>query len=138
MNTSGGIFLPDGENLRRSDFDHSKTAFCEYWKSIKINNSVTCVSKEHVIKTKLVQEQCLQLKMTFLFFYCVELTFGGQGIKVWWVRRRGNEQVLGWWGRLTYIIGQSDHLTSAIFEHFVCQRYIWYMFSLVCSVLVIK
>ena len=96
MNTSGGIFLPDGENLRRSDFDHSKTAFCEYGKSIKINNSMTGVSKEHVIKTKLVQEQCLQLKMTFLFFYCVELTFGGQGIKVWWVRRRGNEQVLGW------------------------------------------
>ena len=52
MNTSGAIFLPDGENPRRSDFDHSKTAFCEYWKSIKINNSMTCVSKEYVIKTK--------------------------------------------------------------------------------------
>ena len=85
MSTSGGIFLPDGENLRRSDFDHSKTAFCEYGKSIKINNSMTCVSKEHVIKTKLVQEQCLQLKMTFLFFLLRWIDF-------WWA---GNKSLVG-------------------------------------------
>ena len=45
---------------------------------------MTCVSKEHEIKTKLVQEQWLQLKTTFLFFYWVKLTFGGEGIKIWW------------------------------------------------------
>ena len=36
------------------------------------------VLKEYAIKTKMVQEQWLQLKMTFLFFYWVELTFGGR------------------------------------------------------------
>ena len=48
-----------------------------------------CVSKEYEIKTKMVQEQWLQLKMTFLFFYWVELTFGGEGIKIWWEGGRG-------------------------------------------------
>ena len=43
-----------------------------------------CVSKKSKIKTKMVQEQWLQLKMTFLFFYWVELTFGGEGRKIWW------------------------------------------------------
>ena len=42
---------------------------------IKIKINMTCVSKKHEIKTKLVQEQCLQLKITFLFFYWVELAF---------------------------------------------------------------
>ena len=36
-----------------------------------------CVSEEYEIKTKMVQEW-LQLKMTLLFFYWVELTFGGE------------------------------------------------------------
>ena len=37
-----------------------------------------------------------------------------------------------------YIMCPSGHLTSARFEHFVCRRYIWYIFSLVCSVSVIQ
>ena len=36
-----------------------------------------CVSEEYEIKTKMAQEW-LQLKMTLLFFYWVELTFGGE------------------------------------------------------------
>ena len=32
----------------------------------------------------------------------------------------------------------SGHLTSATFKHFVCHRYIWYIFSLVCSVSIIQ
>ena len=36
------------------------------------------VLKEYEIKTKMVPEQWLQLKMAFLFFYWVELTFGGR------------------------------------------------------------
>ena len=43
-----------------------KTAFCEHWTSIKIKINITCVSKEYEIKTKMEQEQCLQLKMLFL------------------------------------------------------------------------
>ena len=41
------------------------TAFCEYWISIKIKISKNCVSKEYEIKTKIVHEQWLQLKMLF-------------------------------------------------------------------------
>ena len=43
-----------------------------------------CVSKEYEIKTKMVQEQWLQLKMTFLFFYWVGFDFWWEGIKIWW------------------------------------------------------
>ena len=56
---------------------------------------MTCVSKEHEIKTKLVLEQWLQLKMSFLFFCWVELTFGGQGIKIWWGGRRMSKFLAG-------------------------------------------
>ena len=43
-----------------------------------------CVSKEDEIKTKKVQEQWLQLKMTFLVFYWVELTFVGRNKNLVW------------------------------------------------------
>ena len=39
---------------------------------------------------------------------------------------------------ITYIRCQSGRLTSAKFEHFMCHRYIWYIFSFVCSVFVIQ
>ena len=39
---------------------------------------------------------------------------------------------------ITYIMYQSCHLTSARFEQFVSHRYIWNIFSLVCSVFVIQ
>ena len=39
---------------------------------------------------------------------------------------------------IIYIMCPSGHLTSARFEHFMCHRYIWYIFSLVCSVFVIQ
>ena len=35
------------------------------WTSIKIKISMNCVSKEYEIKTKMVHEQWLQLKMQF-------------------------------------------------------------------------
>ena len=47
-------------------FAKLKIGFCEYWTSNKIEISMTCASKEYQIKTKLVQEQWLQLKMKFL------------------------------------------------------------------------
>ena len=39
---------------------------------------MTCVSKEYEIKTKLVQEQWLQQKMTFLLGYNLQLLFSGE------------------------------------------------------------
>ena len=42
----------------------------------KTKISMICVSKEYEIKTKMVQEQRLQLIMTSLYFYWVEMTFG--------------------------------------------------------------
>ena len=54
----GKTFLQGEGNLR--------TAFYEYWTSIKIKINITCVSKEYEIKTKMEQEQWLQLKMLFL------------------------------------------------------------------------
>ena len=63
-------------------FSMLKTAFCEYWTSINIKISMTCVLKEYEIKTKMVQ-----LKITFLLGYNLSifiswvggggLTFGG-------------------------------------------------------------
>ena len=47
-------------------FAKLKIGFCEYWTSNKIEISMTCASKEYQIKTKMVQEQWLQLKMKFL------------------------------------------------------------------------
>ena len=46
-----------------------KTAFCEYKTSIKIKISMTCVYKEYEIKTKMLREHWLQLKMKFLLGY---------------------------------------------------------------------
>ena len=161
---------------RFEKFSKLKTAFCEYWTSIKIKISMICVSKEYEIKTKMVQEQWLQLKMTFLFFYWVELAFDGEGIKIWWGGRGWENfylvggtspippvgKTLGTYihiypiyickrtlttgfymqwassAYIIYIMCQSGHLTSARFEHFVCHRYIWSIFSLVCSVLVLQ
>ena len=74
-------------------FSKLKTAFCEYWTSLKIKISMTCVSKEYKIKTKMIQKQRLHLKMTFLLgcsFKIVKLLFNGERgreIKIWW----------GWW-----------------------------------------
>ena len=62
-------------------FSKLKIALCEYWTSIKIKISMTCVSKEYETQTKMVHEQWIQLNMKFLLGYnCYlvegELTFG--------------------------------------------------------------
>ena len=68
-----GFFLPGKGNLRRSNFDDSKlkATFHEWWTSIKIN--MTRVSEEYEIKTKMEQEQGLQLKMLFLLGYNLKI-----------------------------------------------------------------
>ena len=96
-----------------------KTAFCEYSKSIKIKISMTCVSKEYEIKTKMVSFLAaviarLQLKKIFLLvsFYLVgvDLTFGEEGLKILWAESLpggifpggggGEEKIFSWLGRL--------------------------------------
>ena len=65
MNTAGVIFLPGGENLRRSYFDDSEIVNTENQLKSKLARSVL---KEYEIKTKMVQAQRLLLKRMFLFF----------------------------------------------------------------------
>ena len=75
----GGIFFtgwkePEDEWFWQFEpFSKLKTAFCEYWTSIKIKINMTCVSKEYEIKTKMEQEQWLQLKMLFLLGYNLKI-----------------------------------------------------------------
>ena len=54
-------------------FSKLKTAFCEYWISIKMNINMTCVFKEYETNTKMEQEQRLQLKMLFLLDYNLKI-----------------------------------------------------------------
>ena len=54
-----------------------ETDFCEYWTSIKIKTSMTCVSKDYEIRTKMVHEQWLQLKMLFYWVITWKLWFSG-------------------------------------------------------------
>ena len=54
-------------------FSKLKTAFCVYWTSTKIKINMTCVSKEYEIKTKMEQEQWLQLKILFLSGYNLKI-----------------------------------------------------------------
>ena len=72
-----------------------KKAFFECWTSIKTKINMTCVSKQYGIKTKLEQEQRLQLKMLFLLGHDLIIVWGnwllvwewgreGAGRKIWW------------------------------------------------------
>ena len=165
MNTAGGIFFTkwwESEEewfWRFRNFSKLKTALCEYWTSIKTKISMICVLKEYEVKTKMVQEQWLQLKRFLLGW----IDFRWERIKIWWWGGEwANFLLVGWlphppsrenpvqtlptgfyiqWRssvHITYIMSQSGHLTSARFEHFVCHRYIWCIFSLVCSVFVLQ
>ena len=70
-----GWWKPEEESfLQFEPSSKLKTAFCEYWTSIKIKLSITCVSKEYEIKTKMVQEW-LKLKMRFLLRYNLKILF---------------------------------------------------------------
>ena len=60
------------------------TAFCEYWTSIKIKFSMSCVSKEYETKTKtkMVHQQWLKLKTLFKLGYNLE-TVNLKIVKLW-------------------------------------------------------
>ena len=58
---------------------------------------MTCVYKKYEIKTKIVQEQWLQLKMKFLLGYNMKIVIYWGRINLWWedFSRWGNEQIFG-------------------------------------------
>ena len=94
---------------------------------IKIKISMICVSKEYQIKTKKVQEQWRRLKVTFLFFYWVELTFGGEGIKIWWG---------GGGGKIKFLagLGDSPHRPSRE-NHAVLKKCPFFSYSLLPKII---
>ena len=62
-----GWWEPEQEWFWRfKPFSMLKTGFCEYWISIKIKISMICVSKEYEMKTKMLHQQWLELKINFL------------------------------------------------------------------------
>ena len=65
--TWGGVIL----TIRT--FFKAKNSFCEYWTSIKMKINIACVSNEYEIKTKMMQEQWLQLNMLFLLGYNLKI-----------------------------------------------------------------
>ena len=54
-------------------FSKLKTTFCDYWTLIKIKINMTYVSNEYENKTKMQQEQWLQLKMLCLLGYNMKI-----------------------------------------------------------------
>ena len=56
-------------------FSKLTNALYEYRTTIKINISMACVSKEYEIKTKMVQQQWLQLKGTILLGFNLKINF---------------------------------------------------------------
>ena len=76
--TGGDFFTgwrePEEEWFWRFEpFSKLKTAFCENWTSIKIKIDMACVSKEYELKTKMEQEQWIQLEMLLLFGYNLKI-----------------------------------------------------------------
>ena len=73
----GGFTLYGGENLRRSDFDHSNliqgqkqhSVNMQYW----FKSKLTCVYKEYEVKIKMVKVQWLQLKVKLLVGYNMKI-----------------------------------------------------------------
>ena len=84
-------------------FSKVKTTFCNYWTSIKIKISMTCVYKEYKVKIKMVQEQWLQLKLKFLLGYNINIAADREGVNQNFVevflQVGRNAQIFGlWWG----------------------------------------
>ena len=77
-NFTGRIFYQvkgswGGVILRIQTFFKAKNSSWKCWKSIKIKINMTCVSKKYESKTKMEQEQWLQLKMLLLLGYNLKI-----------------------------------------------------------------
>ena len=98
LNTAGNIFYQVVRTWRgvimtiRKFFKAKNSVNTEH--QLKSNLAWSVFQKKFEIKTKMVQEQQLQLKMTFLFFYWVELTFGNENL----VGTRRTIKFLAGWG----------------------------------------
>ena len=77
-----GWWEPEEEWFSRfKPFSKLKSAFYEYWTSIKIKISMTCMFKEYKIKTKMVKKHWRHLKMMFLLGCNLKIVFKwGEGV----------------------------------------------------------
>ena len=122
VNTSGGNFFNQvmknwgGVILNTEHQLKSKLAWPVCQKSMK---------KEYEIKTNFWLVRGTYTYVLYIYEYKRTLPTG------FYIQWRNSVYII-------YIMCPSGHLTSARFEHFMCHRYIWYIFSLVCSVFVIQ
>ena len=103
----GGGFLPQwrksfllgGGNLRSGfdSFSKLKTTFCQYWTSIKIKISMTCMFKEYEVYNGI--RVMTTTKMKFLVCYNMEIVIWWEGINLWWARGIKVWWEEGWWRR---------------------------------------
>ena len=90
VNTAGGISLRGAEESeeesfwRLENFLKLKTAFCEYWTSIKIKISMICVLKEYEIKTNKNGTGTITTAKNVFIFLLGWIDFWWEGIKIWW------------------------------------------------------
>ena len=131
MNTAGDNFFTGWWEPKEKwfwqfkPFSKLKTTFYEYWTSIKIKISMTCVWKEYEIKTKMVQAQCLHLKFDiYIYIYIYK-----RALPIGFYIFINNEEA-----------PYTSHISCAEVAIFwkLTHRYMWYIFSLVCSVFVIQ
>ena len=65
-------------------FSNLKTAFCEYWTSLKITISMTCVSKSMKLKQKRYRSNDCNKKCCYYWVITWKLLFSrGRGINLW-------------------------------------------------------
>ena len=62
----------------------AKTAFFEYWTSIKIKISMICVLKEYEIKTNKNGTGTITTAKNVFIFLLGWIDFWWEGIKIWW------------------------------------------------------
>ena len=67
-------------------FSRVKTTFCNYWTSIKIKITMTCVYKENVDKIQMVEEEWLQLKLQVLLDYNMKIVIWWGETNLWYQR----------------------------------------------------
>ena len=83
-------------------FSKLKTSFYEWWTSIKIKNSMTCVYKAHEIEKKMDRRK-MKIFMGYNMRGSLLEDFPGG---------RGNEQISGWWGRLPHLFSREIPVTE--------------------------
>ena len=78
-------------------FSKVKATFCKYWTLIKIKISMICVYKEYEAKIIMMQEQWLDLKISFYRVITWKLLFSGEG--TFGGRNKNLVGIFSWWER---------------------------------------